>query len=304
MRDSLMQELARPVSDSARMFTLVRLGQAQVQLRTPEPAIPLLTEAIQLAEKNGDPVLQGKAVGSLSAAYELLGEYKQALFHSKAAVTLLRPHDVVAAAFYELNNGHLLGAYFAKFDAAVAHLKVAISLLENREDPISRHYLAMAYSEGGIASLAAGHREEAAGMLLKALQMQRALGDKYGEAMTCRHLTNVYIEKENYAKAHEYLDKALEINAESGGDTTVLLGVWYNRGEAFAGEGKYGEAIAAFEKAAAFALSIPMYTHAQGAYQIMSTLYKKTGNTVKAREYRAKAKALDRDMKLTDQQAS
>lgn len=304
LADSLERVLAQPMTDLERCKPLMQLGYLYQKMGKNGEALAKFEAVRTIGSQNNKPEWLGRGMSGVSMVYELQGEYKQSLAISKEAVALLLPADTTWAAVFELNIGHLLGAYFEKYESALNHLKIAISLLETQQTPDAQRYLALAYSEGGMCSLIAGHQEEAVGMLLKALQMQRALGDKAAEAMTCRNLTSVYIEKKNFAKAHEYLDKALEISKEEGDQTIVLLAVSFNRGEAYAAEDKTAEAIAAFEKAVQYALEIPMYPHAKTACEMLVKLYKKAGDRTRAAEYRAKAKACERDTQLTEQQAS
>lgn len=254
--------------------------------------------ALAIAERTKDK-RTGAIMTKTGLSYEFAGKFKQsAAIHARAiAWKTANNADKRDLAQSYTDYGHIVGARLDSFDIGATYLLKAADIFATYSDTVAIYYYAYCYAEAGIIYTVAQQADKGIGLCLKALQLQRSIGDYSGMAMTYRHLTVTYIERKEFEKAHTYLDKAMTLAT----DDMARSGIYLNKGIAFEAEKKYPEAIAAFEQAFALTQATSLKSLSAEAALFLSKLYKETHDREKAKLYKARYETISAELKRDNQ---
>ena len=137
--------------------------------------------------------------------------------------------------------------------------------------------------------------EKAEKYFQKALQIQREIGDKAGQAACYTNLGTVFLSLSEYVKAEEYLQKALKIQREIGGKDGEAASVT-NLGIMFLSLGEYVKAEEYLQKALKIQREIGGKDGEAASVTNLGIMFLSLGEYVKAEEYLQKALKIQREI--------
>ena len=133
-----------------------------------------------------------------------------------------------------------------------------------------------------------GEYAKAEEYLHKALTIKTEIGDKHGEASCYMNLGNVFQSVGEYAEAEEYLQKALTINTEIGARRGEAT-CYISLGNVFHSVGEYAKAEEYLQKALAITTEIGDKDGEATCYISLGNVFQSVGEYAKAEEYLHKA---------------
>ena len=133
-----------------------------------------------------------------------------------------------------------------------------------------------------------GEYAKAEEYLQKALTIKTEIGDKHGEASCYENLGTVFKSVGKYAKAEEYLHKALTINTEIG-DKHGEASCYVTLGNVFESVGEYAKAEEYLHKALTIKTEIGDKDGEASCYLNLGNMFQSVGEYAKAEEYLQKA---------------
>jgi signal transduction histidine kinase len=120
-------------------------------------------------------------------------------------------------------------------------------------------------------------------------QIQYSVGQMRGYMVLSRIATNLG----DFAKVHEYLEKALTLNKKMG-KITGLVDIWNNYGRLYQVQNQYQKALEAYYKALAFSNELPLFAGTTRVFMGLTLVHRLRGEYAKALEYAYKGlKAAD-----------
>ena len=143
---------------------------------------------------------------------------------------------------------------------------------------------ATAYGKLGTVFQSVGQYAKAEEYLQKALVISKEIGDKQGEASDYGNLGTVFRSVGQYTKAEEYLQKALVIRKEIG-DKQGEASDYGNLGTVFLSVGQYTKAEEYFQKALVIRKEIGDKQGEASDYGNLGTVFLSVGQYTKAEEY-------------------
>ena len=151
--------------------------------------------------------------------------------------------------------------------------------------------------------LSVGEYAKAEQYLQKALPIKTEIGDKHGQASCYINLGNVFLSVGEYAKAEEYLQKALPINTEIG-DKHGQASCYINLGNVFLSVGEYAKAEEYYQKALPINTEIGDKHGQASCYINLGSVFLSAGEYAKAEEYLQKALPINTEIGDKHRQAS
>jgi signal transduction histidine kinase len=137
------------------------------------------------------------------------------------------------------------------------------------------------YFEEGNDSLALENYEQAQ-------RIYQQLGDVYRTAYTVHNIAGMYKEREEFDRAIQYFIQAialLEKSNKSNNDKTMLATAYYNLSDVYLATNVIPKALENAQQALRLAEETGLRSIKQYAYQVLSNIYLKKGNTAKAFGY-------------------
>jgi serine/threonine-protein kinase len=226
-RDRLAKLLARvPEGDlMLRGDVLVRLGEAMGRAGDLAGALPMLQEALAIAERTGDDVARGDAIVMLLSTYEDLGKLREAtaLATFAAAAEQRMTGDPARASRLENLLGSIAYDDGRYADAERAYRRF-VALEEQRYGPRAPA-VAGALHNLGMAVHAGGHRDEAIAIEERSLAMFEATvgPDHPDTAMPLTELGALEYERDHADRAAELFSRAIAIRERALGPEHVYL---------------------------------------------------------------------------------
>ena len=141
-----------------------------------------------------------------------------------------------------------------------------------------------------------GFNSEAAEYYLRLLEINQQLNNQNGIQLVTNRLGMIYISLEQYDKAIQYLQKALQFSRKSR-QQAEIASCLTNIALAQQGTGKNKEAIASLEEAIEIAKNLNDLKLMRRCYGLAYDSYEKSGNPEKSREYFERYSALDKEIK-------
>lgn len=203
--------LSRQAGDRAQeALALNSVGQIHISLGQPVQALEELRKALELARSTGRRNYEGQILANLGALYRNVGMPHEALEHFDAAREI--SHELPDSLWKDavLNN---LGMLFLELGALAEARAMFLQAL-----PVGRETRYQAMTLVGLSSVAEamGETREAATRLEEALKLQRAFGDRSGEAESLRAHGLLSLELGEPAQAEELLQESLRRFEELG----------------------------------------------------------------------------------------
>ena len=201
-------ESARHIGDQrGEAWSLLSLGGALRDLRRPDEAIDMYQKSFDKWREIGDSYGQAQALSNLSEACRDVGQLDDSLEYGKRALTLWQEIGNRRSEAITLNDLGATCHNLGRFTQAVGYLERALDTghgVDQHTEGLSSHLL-------GNSLRQIGQFPEAAEQFHHALVLQRAAGDRYGEAETLRSLAELQRQLNDLTSARECLRSALSI---------------------------------------------------------------------------------------------
>jgi tetratricopeptide (TPR) repeat protein len=225
-------------------------------------ASALATEAIDLAQRLGDPARQAQVLGMLAHALANEGRYADSMHAGERALALARAHGLATV---EVWAGIIVGRTclaLGRFAAGIEHLRRVIAVLGEDGDrrhagrgvvppsPQARSFLALCLARTGDFDEAVGHAEEAA-------RVAEAIGGSMDRAWAYYALGRVHHARTDWERAIPFLERAAALCA-SENFTSYRSRVLSGLASAYAQSGRVAEAVPLLEQALAAGRAIRM----------------------------------------------
>eukprot|EP00048_Salpingoeca_helianthica_P016718 m.233810 g.233810 ORF g.233810 m.233810 type:complete len:563 (+) comp19315_c0_seq1:61-1749(+) len=247
---------------------------------------------------------------SLCSEYRRKGEFAQAVAHGVKAIALFtadlgKKHPQVANAHFNIAIVYKQNKEYGK---AIDHLKKAIKIFTNVEE--NRRILgdiADCYGMLGNCYEAKDDSDEALAAYLKMYQYnERAHGSLHPTTVdAAQRIARLYVDKQQYREAIEYLEKVLAAFTTLMGDKEISVADVYGKlGFAHAGLGQIKAALIYVKKDVEIRLAVQgeKHTDTAAAMFLLAVLYADDGDITKAREYALRAQKVVKKLLPADHQ--
>ncbi|MBD2201210.1 CHAT domain-containing protein [Calothrix sp. FACHB-1219] len=231
----ITQVLAQtPQARKAEADKLSDQAKQQFQISQFEAALRSWQQALIIYREIKDLKGEGKALNSIGATYNFLGDYRKAIEYEEKALNIFRAigeRQYEGKALGNLGNAYdNLGEYKKAIYYHNEDLKIAREVKDSQGELQSLVNLGNAY-------LALGNYPQAIEYYQQSLKIAREIKDLQGEGTTLNNLGNAYFNLGEYSKAIEYHQESLSIaqkirNRYGEGSALVNLGnVYYVLGD-------------------------------------------------------------------------
>ncbi len=255
-QDSLLQVLdTRTLRDSIRVDALIEAANFY-QFKEFEKGLPLINEALEIAQEKQLYIRQGIALRSLAAYYLRKGMYDKAIDKAIASLKVLENRQNTSEIL--LTNSLLARLYRDKgfFEKALEINKKNAQLVEN--DPESA-FKARYYFDLGNSYKELKQFEEAEANYKRALDISKRVNFVPGEMMLTLTLGQHYKYVDEYDKAKKHFNKVLPYYIAQKQVSNEAL-VYYELASVSSLEGRHKE-------------SIPLYRKSLEIYEQIGKLY-------------------------------
>jgi CHAT domain-containing protein/predicted negative regulator of RcsB-dependent stress response len=242
--------LLTSIGDDANAL-LAKLKAASVYFHLSEfaGALERYQSVVAEAEKRGDRLAQGRALGQIARVESYMGNNDLAQQHVNQALSLLKPAENDSSPLVKSAYGEALASAcevsYAKgnFVKALDQCKEALGYLEQDLEVQARARRFIGYLNGSLGNLAGVEPE-----VVRALELSRSINDKSGEGLALTLLGLFYSYKGNFNRGVELHREALDI-FRSSGDRHSQAVVFNGLGQSYQVVKQYETAIVNFEKA-------------------------------------------------------
>ena len=230
--------------------TVLQLAELELARQSPESALGLLEEALQIAERRANVPRQARVRIKLGEVYWRLEEYTEAEAHYQAALRMSADAGEVEAQRDCLHDLGVMARSRGQAAQAAAHFRQALDL--QPADQNRSRYLSLVSNLGGSA-LDLEEFPAAQAAYEKALELARSLGDRPAEVRALGGLSLVEAERDHanqsLALATEAVEAArtLEQPQLLGEQLMILAFACQNLGQIEAAQAACGEAIETFQ---------------------------------------------------------
>jgi tetratricopeptide (TPR) repeat protein len=207
--------------------------------RSPD-AVKLLDEALRAFRSLGAKEFVARTLYDMARAHGRLDAIGEAVKYALDAEQAIARGDVIDRTLELEIHQFLAGMYHVLGDPASAQIRAerARTMAEDAADPAA---LAKLYSSLALSRYEEGDKEAALAYARKVIELSESLGEKEHLADAWNTLGWLFIQREQYGKANEALDKA-ETLATENGLTRVVPYVIANRGAIALAKGNAADA--------------------------------------------------------------
>ena len=264
-------------ADTLRDAASIAAGRALWRLSRFAPALARAESAAARIAARGPSIALARSYNLVGGIHHGMGNLDAALDRYLAALRLgeefrdeemiARAHNNIGLAYWDLN----------RFTDALAALQRALALLE----PGAKPSLTNTLNNLGLVLLEMDRPREAIPYLERALVLDRASGDRFGQAKELSNLGWCYKELKQYDRATEYQRQALAIRVEIG-DKDGVARTRGALGELALVAGDTAGAIRMLEQASALARELQSSLDEADQLDTLSRIKAITGNTTGA----------------------
>lgn len=215
-------------------------ARALIETSRTTEAVKLLDDALRSFRSLGAKEFVARTLYDMARAHIRLDSPGEAVKYALDAEQAVERGDVIDRSLELELHQFLAGAYYALGDTASAHIRAerARAIAEDVADPAA---LAKLYHSLALARYEESDKEAALAYARKSLDIWESLGQHEHLADTWNTLGWLFIQREQYGKANEALDKAERIAAEHDLNRVVPY-VIANRGAIALAKGNTGDA--------------------------------------------------------------
>jgi CHAT domain-containing protein len=292
--DSLFPAIAQTTdAREAEADRLMKQGIQQYQTGQFPAALNSWQQALQIYRAIKNRRGEGRALGSLGAAYHSLGNSAKVIEYSQQYLAIAR--EIKDRQGESLALDHLGGAYIYQGNSAKAieYLQQSLAIAREIKD---RRGEGSALGNLGAAYGSLGNYAKAIEYTHQKLAIAREIKDREEEGTALGNLGAVYHSLGNYAKAIEYTHQKLAIAREikDRKEEGTALG---NLGAAYESLGNYAKVIEYAQQSLAIAREIKNRRGESSALDELANAYESLGNYTKAIEYAQQQLAIAREIK-------
>ncbi len=211
--DELIEQSKKSGELSFTINAYIGKGQA-LRLKGDLPeALQNFYKANAIAIKLDDPIQVGLNELNIADVQQVMGNYQSSINNYRSSISKFREvKDSMKIAFSLINLGDTYNL-LQKPDSALIYLNEAERIMN-----LLRSEKGLAYSWGnmGISFALKGRNQEYETYLQKAVSILQKLGDSYGVSAYLNYLSDLYLERGEYANALFYSKQSLEIANDFG----------------------------------------------------------------------------------------
>jgi CHAT domain-containing protein len=299
--DSLFPAIAQTTdAREAEADRLMQQGIQQYQTGQLRAALNSWQQALQIYRAIKNRGGEGRALGSLGAAYFYLGNSAKVIEYSQQYLAIAR--EIKDRQGESLALVHLGGAYIYQGNSAKAieYLQQSLAIAREIKD---RRGEGTALGNLGGAYHSLRNYAKAIEYTQQKLAIAREIKDREEEGTALGNLGGVYHSLGNYAKAIEYTQQKLAIAREikDRKEEGTALG---NLGAAYESLGNSAKAIEYAQQSLAIAREIQNRRGESSALDELANAYYSLGNYTKAIEYAQQQLAIAREIKDREGEAA
>ncbi|MDX1420128.1 MAG: tetratricopeptide repeat protein [Rubricoccaceae bacterium] len=261
----------------ARARALSLVGRGHLLLSEYDRALPHLTEAMVLLEREGDPEAR-RAKGMLASLHHTIGNYEEAMRLALDNLEDARREGEPEEVGWHLHG--LSGAYFELGDTerALDYAMQALDRFTALGHPVGQ---ARSHSSVGTVLSAQGRHDEAQGHHEVSLQLFQQAGDRLGESRALYDLGRAAHARGDIERALEVQQEALALRRHLNhpqSQSTSLLAL----GEALLAAGRTDEALATLHEALDIAEALRLRPRLFQVHRALSDAYDAAGDPERA----------------------
>jgi len=282
--DSLKRKFSTVSKPAEKAGLLAEIAYA-FRYPRPDSAIYYGNQVAVVDAESTCPMCWAKGFEAMGTAYRQLGDYNGALGVYRKAIGLYRAQKQYVRIAAVMDNIGLIYRKQGDYSAALGQLQQSLDIRTMAQDTIGmartwacfgKVYMDQGYEQDardefnralgvfdrnrllyekasalndlGKTFLKDDDTKTAVQYHLEAVRIWRDLGDQDQVADAYASFVAVYLQKENYSKAIEYADKALEIFVPRG-KKADFAPVFLQKGQALQAQEKYEDALAAYTQA-------------------------------------------------------
>ncbi len=201
-------------------------------------------DALQLAEEAGDASAVARSRNNIALLYRELDRPEQALEFFRQAGEHYRASNRIASLTSTLNNIGFTLNEMGRAEEALPALAEALNLNAGMERPRLR---ARILSNLAFAWELLDDNDRAMSFHHEALALREQIQDRRGSARTLGSMAKIFLERQQYATAGEYLDRAY-VAAESVGARSEKAALLELMAQLHTATGSHEEALTAFQQ--------------------------------------------------------
>lgn len=195
--------ISEAIGDSTGMSTNYNNIANIFDIRNDIPkSIEYYNKSLEIARAIKDTASVARAIINLGSSYQLLGQSDKALFYLKEGSRLYTLVKNEQGIVMSANNLGFIHSERGEWKTAITQHNRALELATN-----SNNYLDVAYSLSGlaVANFTGKQYDKALQYALENLRILKELNSKDEIQIAAMILNDIYLEKGDYRKAHEYL---------------------------------------------------------------------------------------------------
>ena len=233
--DSLKLRLRTPsLTDDETWLIYKQIADAYLET-DPQKTMEYAWKGIHLAEKRNNEYRVATFFFTLGDAYDHADELDSALYYYEQSCAILQQaeekgiynqDDLVVLKIQAITNIGSLNFSFGKYDSALKHYFTALDIAEKMNKPkeVAETCIFMARTYTVMSNIRQGET-----YYLKSEKIYRELNDSLGLSTAEQGLSGIYIRKEDYPKALEYMEESHRILTALPNVTTDQLMFSYQR---------------------------------------------------------------------------
>lgn len=253
-----------------------------------EKALEGYKEALGIFSNTHNINGQVGCLSNIGALYADAGLKELAIPQYLRAIALMNAYDStnLNLGIVCLNLGKLYMNDDATFAQAEPYLETAVRNAGCNDD---YSFKISAYLNYGKYVKRLGRATESVGLGLKALQIARDQEDLHGIAECYAYLTEVYVQKNEYDKALQYLQESESFFIKIDNKTKIIE-TKQQKGDILTLSGKYAEALKVYKELQSLLLKYGIPAQILKGYENLAKTYEALGDTKTAMQYHAKAR--------------
>lgn len=267
---------------------LYEIGWSYIEIGDYTDARSNLFKALKINEEIGNETGMSSCISGIAVTYSNQGNYPVALDYYNQTLAIAKKNSNTRRTILTLGNMGILYFSLKKYDKAIELYKETLRLSKNTDKGIiskTFNNLGLTYKEKKDNKLAYKY-------IKKAQKLFNEVNDRPGEAFALNNIGYLYLEAKDYKKAHDYYEQAkklcLEIENRRGLCISYLgLARIYHQKQ------NYDEALINALKSKNLSVKHQFLQYQSDVEELLSKIYKNTGNYKKAFESHQQLKKLN-----------